>query len=182
LGVQVPPSAPNKGFDMDNYNFLSNESFLIAKNNNQHYYFGNIDLNLLSWEDVIFELENHIQNYDIHKVCNNLRFILMNPKHDKILKFIQHYQKIEPNLRSNAHLYVAFLTNSGGNGRHKDNEHIIFWQVVGKTHWILETNNGIKEYILNPNEALYIPPNMYHTVITLTPRAGISFGLENDKC
>jgi mannose-6-phosphate isomerase-like protein (cupin superfamily) len=168
-----------KGFDMDNYSFLNDDNFLEAKEKKQPYFFKNIGLDLLTWQDIIIELERHIQNGIQHEVENNLRFILLHPIHPKIINFIQEFKKLQPNLRSNAHIYLAMLTNSGGIGRHKDNEEVIFWQVCGKTHWTVEAETNI-QYILEPNDAIYIPANMYHKVITLTPRAGISFGLEYD--
>jgi len=158
---------------MDNYNFLLN-----CRKNSDYHFFGKLDLELITWEEVILELETHIQNYLKYDPQNNLRFVLLEPTNIKIQKFLTEYSKLNKSLSASAHIYMNFITNSGGNGNHKDSADVLFWQCIGKTHWVIETLNGTKEHTLTPGEAIYIPKDMWHHVTSLTPRVGVSFGLD----
>jgi ribosomal protein L16 Arg81 hydroxylase len=164
------------------YSFLNKKEFLTNRENKEYYFFGNVDIDLLSWEDIILELEYHIQNHKRYEPRNNLHFILLEPTHPTIVNVLNEYSKLNPTFPSAAHCYMTLLTRSGGgNGKHKDIADVIFWQVVGKTHWTIETKQGTREHILLPGDAIYVPANMWHHVISLTPRAGISFGLDHAK-
>tara|TARA_R100001086_G_scaffold223533_1_gene141271 strand:+ start:159 stop:560 length:402 start_codon:yes stop_codon:yes gene_type:complete len=71
-----------------------------------------------------------------------------------------------------AHLYMSFLPEAEGLGRHKDDMDVGFWQVKGKTLWKYEGES----VILSEGDYLFIPKQTYHEAIGLSVRAGISFG------
>jgi ribosomal protein L16 Arg81 hydroxylase len=73
-----------------------------------------------------------------------------------------------------AHLYINITTRAKTFGRHNDTMDVYFWQCQGVTKWILDND----EIILNPGDLIYIPKGIYHTVIPLTPRLGVSMSNE----
>ena len=72
-----------------------------------------------------------------------------------------------------AHLYLNFAVEKNTFGKHKDNVDVWFWQVQGETKW--EFDN--EQYTLNQGDLIFVPQQVYHNVIPLTPRAGISMSL-----
>jgi len=160
-----------------NFDFLYNERFLQARNAKKSYFFDSIDIPVLSWETVLEELETHITGGLDYESKNNLRFILFEMRNKTVSQFVEKYSKLDPKLHCGAHCYVNLMSNSGENGRHKDQADVLFWQVVGSTQWSIEDDNT-KTYILEPGKAIYVPAGMYHSVTSLSPRAGISFGLD----
>jgi len=74
-----------------------------------------------------------------------------------------------------AHLYFNITTKAKTFGKHKDSMDVYFWQCQGVTKWIIEDNN---EVTLNPGDLIFIPKGVYHTVIPLSPRLGVSMSYE----
>ena len=72
-----------------------------------------------------------------------------------------------------AHLYFNVSLHGGSYGRHNDEVDVYFWQCQGSTKWVMDDC----EYVLEPGDMIYIPRGIYHNVIPLTPRAGISMGV-----
>jgi ribosomal protein L16 Arg81 hydroxylase len=160
-----------------NFDFLHNDLFLQARNTKKSHFFGSIDIPLLSWDTILDELEAHITGGLDYESKNNLRFILFEMRNQTIARFVEQYSKLDPTLHCGAHGYVNLMSKSGENGRHKDPADVLFWQVVGTTRWTIE-DDTTKTYILEPGTAVYVPTGMYHSVTSLSPRAGISFGLD----
>jgi len=73
-----------------------------------------------------------------------------------------------------AHLYFNITTKAKTFGRHNDTMDVYFWQCQGVTKWILDND----EVILNPGDLIYIPKGVYHTVVPLSPRLGVSMSNE----
>ncbi len=76
-----------------------------------------------------------------------------------------------------AHLYGGITSTSLTTQKHHDYCHVWYWQCKGITKWIL---NETEEYILEEGDILYVPPEVTHEVIPLSPRLGISFGAEKE--
>jgi len=161
-----------------NFDFLKNESFLEARNYKTSFFFGKLNLPTLTWDEVLEELEKHIVSNLDYDPKNNLRFIIFETTHPTIKEFVKQYSTLDPQLHCGAHGYINLMSKSGENGRHKDQADVLFWQITGKTHWLVEDIDCTKNYILNPGDAVYVPRSVYHTVTSLSPRAGISFGLD----
>ena len=70
-----------------------------------------------------------------------------------------------------AHLYINITTDVGTFGIHKDTVDVHYWQVQGKTKWIIEKKD---EYVLEPGDLIYVPEGVYHSVIPQGPRVGVS--------
>jgi len=70
-----------------------------------------------------------------------------------------------------AHVYYS-MSRLSGSVNHCDDMNVLFWQQYGLTLWHIEKS----KYVLWPGDALYIPRGVYHRVISVTPRIGISIG------
>lgn len=165
---------------VNDYSFLRDPTFLAKRKANDYHYFGHIDVEPLTWEEAILDLEYHISNRKDykHETTKNLFFVLQEPSNPKALEILREFSKLDPTLHPEVHLYVTFMADDrGGNGRHNDISDVIFWQTTGKTEWMVESKTGNKTHILEPGDAIYVPVSMWHTVTSLTPRSGLSIGL-----
>ena len=125
------------------------------------------ELDIPSWKDVIDNLNNSIKNGDLIK-SNNRGFFVSHKAYE-----IDKVDKIRKKLNAKGtHLYINFLFDGDAFPKHQDDVDVIFWQMIGKTKWIVD-----KEYILEPGDLIKIPKNTLHKVEPITARAGISFGL-----
>ena len=86
----------------------------------------------------------------------------------KIKKVMNVLQKLKLNT---AHLYINITQQAGSFGRHYDKSDVSFWQVQGQSLWLFD--DGMR-HILNCGDLIQVPANVYHTVLPLGPRAGIS--------
>jgi ribosomal protein L16 Arg81 hydroxylase len=158
--------------------FLKEESFVTNYQSKKHYVFRNIDLETPSWNDILMHLNRNIVSKSKIKVLDNLGFVYfdadcMEPV-NKLLSEIRHMT----DRPCSAHCYISLLEISNTFGRHNDNADVFFWQVQGSTHWTVEQDTEIYEYKLLPNDMIYIPRFVVHNVVPLTPRAGISIGID----
>lgn len=125
------------------------------------------NLDTPSWDDVIKNLDYSISNNLLVK-SNGQGFYVAHDAH-KIPIVKKLMKKIKA---KDAHLYINFTKNTPTFGKHVDTMDVAFWQIIGKTKWIVEN----KEYILKPGDLITVEKGIYHEVIPLTARAGISFG------
>lgn len=161
---------------------LSNESGLInARKNNYHYVIRNIGAVRPTWEDIFFNLEKSLQENSLVKHLEPYTIITHNAAHHVkcVNDILNQIQKLNPNATGTAHAYICLTALSQTFGNHCDDSEVFFWQAIGKTKWKITDRGKIFEYTLQENDLVYIPVGIYHDVITLTPRVGISFGLDN---
>jgi ribosomal protein L16 Arg81 hydroxylase len=161
-------------------NFLKDKIFLEKKNKQQHYFFSvKGEWLTLSWETVVNCLNFNIVNNLFVKELPNYGLVLHNYNNISIIKeILKEFSLLDVSASNSAHLYISFTEISNTFGRHKDTSDVLFWQSIGSTKWIIEEDNKFFTYILKPNDFIYVPKNMYHTVVPLTPRVGVSFGLD----
>ena len=160
-------------------NFLQDKNFLEKRNNHQHYFF-NVDEEelTLSWDTVIQCLNFNTINNIPYKLLSNYGIVLFNLNNiDVIKRILKEFSLLDTNVPSTAHLYISFTEVSDTFGRHKDKSDVLFWQSIGSTKWVIEEGAKTYTYVLKQNDFIYIPRGMYHTVVPLTPRVGVSFGL-----
>lgn len=60
-------------------------------------------------------------------------------------------------------------------GRHSDPIDVIYCQFVGSVVWSIFTDQGKEDFVLNPGDVIYVPKSIDHEVLSLTPRAALSF-------
>jgi len=159
------------------YEFLTNPSFLENKSKNKHHFFKDVKMDLPSWDDILHCLDENVSKKSKLKILDNLGFVILETQSiSPVQDFLQHILSTV-NRPVSAHCYISFLSTSKTFGRHNDDSDVYFWQVQGKTKWIVE-DETIAEYILEPNDMIYVPKKMIHEVFPLSPRAGISFGVD----
>lgn len=130
----------------------------------------NYNNNIITWEELLINFSNSVVNNKLVIVRNPGFFISHNAEEIEKIKPIMKDLKV-----NTAHLYINIATSIKGLGKHKDNVDVYFLQCQGTTKWVIEEK---EIYILNMGDLLFIPKNVYHEVIPLTPRAGISMSKE----
>lgn len=89
-----------------------------------------------------------------------------------VLEFLQ---PLAPSYYARAGIYAGKRDNSKTFNLHVDQgQHLWVWQVIGNTPWQV----GEEEFILEENSVLYVPPGIAHCARPNSPRASISFSLE----
>lgn len=84
-------------------------------------------------------------------------------------------QKEKENLKSDCAVYTSFFPSSMSHGIHRDATDVFHWQHLGYTEWNVY-DKETHTYMLKPGDCIFIPKGMYHDIIPLTARAGVSFG------
>ena len=170
------------------FDFLLNQDYIKARNEDDFFFFGNINIPIPTWTDVLQEFDReykihlHHNNNDIFKTMPRLGFVLHDFKHVPIVKRLlyslsQTHNK--PNQHFTALCYISLSSESETYGRHNDTMDVWCWQMLGFTLWQVEGRNQNFEKILEPGNLIYIPRGMWHNTKPLTPRAGLSFGAED---
>lgn len=163
-----------KGFDLSN-----NHRFLESRQNGRHFVFRNLKLKRPEWQEILNHLNRNIMTKQPMNVFDNMAFTYFDAeKLSTVGEMVKEIKKITTKNVS-AQCYISFLEISRGFGRHYDESEVFFWQVQGRTHWVVE-DQGVHEYELTSNDMIYIPVHTVHTVTPLCPRAGISIGIDPD--
>lgn len=148
----------------------------LAVENGTPIYIKNIKAELFDWSDVMeFINETAKAGGDIH-LFPRLGMKLENAEMLNKVRIIKdQISNLNTELVCTAHCYISFTELARILGNHCDPDDVFFWQVIGRTKWVLGDNT---EYVLEPNDMIYVPRKIYHNVIPLGPRVGISFGFE----
>lgn len=96
---------------------------------------------------------------------------------DKVNKLVELYGTFgdTPN-RCTGYFGAVSLTNKEPTtGKHSDPVDVIYCQFIGSVEWQISNNDGTEKHVLNPGDIIYVPNSTMHEVISLTPRAAISF-------
>jgi len=128
----------------------------------------NFNQQVPSWESILNNFNYSVINKNLIK-SKPLSFFVSHDAH--LINEVKNVLNIL-NLKV-AHLYLNFAVEKNTFGRHKDNVDVWFWQVQGETKWEFDD----KQFTLNQGDLIYVPQQVYHNVIPLTPRAGISMSL-----
>ena len=84
-------------------------------------------------------------------------------------------QKEKENADIDCIFYFSFFPNAESHGIHYDASPIYHWQHLGQAQWTVYENDTPYTYILNPGDCLFIPEKVYHDVLPLTARLGLTF-------
>lgn len=129
----------------------------------------NYNKNVLTWEEVFENLQ--------YSKDNNLEIKFKPPA-----LFVCHngekINKLAPILKDlnciSAHIYINVFSQEINFGKHKDEMNVWFWQCKGETKWIIDgTENIVKE-----GDLIFVQKEVYHNVIALGPRVGVSMSNE----
>jgi ribosomal protein L16 Arg81 hydroxylase len=135
----------------------------------------------VTWEDVIEKLGNEFLNKTPTVLTENKSagptIICHNENLTKSLYTCMEQVGSEFDL-DNYHVYISFAKSSNTFGRHKDNNHVIIVQAIGKIRYKFD-NGDI--HTLGPGDSLYIPKGVYHDPEVLCPRVTLSFGVKDNE-
>ena len=135
----------------------------------------------LSWEKVIHNIDLNIQKKYLVKSFDDYGIVIHNIFDIEEVSLI--LEKIKNNNLScknlSAHMYISLSERSKTFGKHKDTSDVWFWQCIGKTKWEIFESDTIYSYILKQGDFIYVPRGMFHKTTPLSPRVGISFGVDS---
>lgn len=136
------------------------------KTNEIPYLVKNWNNNVVNWTEALLNFNTSYNNNSLIKSKDNGFFVSHEAhKINKVSKILQE------NNFNEAHLYFNIITNAETFGKHKDKMDVWFWQCQGITQWII---NEKEKVLLNSGDLIYVPIGVYHEVIPLSPRIGIS--------
>jgi ribosomal protein L16 Arg81 hydroxylase len=145
---------------------------------NKHKFLGKIDYPVLTWDEVIFNFNENIVSDGFVTILDNYGLVTHDAEKIKKVNDVSPlFQQLFPNNYISAHLYVSLTQISKTFGKHNDDVPVFFWQCIGITRWTVYEDISYV-YDLMPGELLYIPKEVYHNTQPITPRAGVSFGIE----
>ena len=134
----------------------------------------------ISWDDVIENLNLSLKQSppDIKQMENYglVFYRVLNPKLKAVQLFSNELSRVF-NVPTSAHFYVSFSDQSKTSGKHKDRSCVFFYQAIGVTRFTVWDDKTVT-YDLKKGDMVYVPAGMYHGTQPLTPRVGVSFGLE----
>jgi ribosomal protein L16 Arg81 hydroxylase len=144
-----------------------------------HKFYKDDSFEKITWDEVITNIDVTVcqETRPPLKILDNLGIV----SHDttdmlKTYPIRDLIKKYRSNIDFTVHLYVSLTSVSNTFGKHNDFTDVIIWQCLGITRWTIYDKQTV-QYDLKPGEFLYIPRNMFHDTIPITPRASISFGL-----
>lgn len=159
------------------YDFLNEKEFIYSRQNRKHFVFRNLNLPRPEWQEILDHFNRNVVTKSKVDVMLNLGFVFFDAdKMPYVNDLVSEIKKMNDN-KVSAHCYLSLLETSQTFGRHNDDSEVFFWQVQGKTRWVVE-DQVLCEYELSSNDMIYIPKFMVHDVKPLGPRAGISIGID----
>jgi len=163
--------------DSSRFDFLKSSEFLECYRDKKHWK-SSVDLDLLSWEDVIFCIDKAV-NYDsgMH-ILDNFGMIIHNvEQYPTIGTMLSEFSKLDPQYAADARWFISMASSSGCFPKHQDYYDVWYWQTIGEIDWIVWDDDIEYKYTLKPNDLIFIPRDMWHQTTSRMPRAGISFGI-----
>ena len=146
--------------------------------------FRNFDTNVPDWNFFI-QHANYARNHggNMLRIFDTYYFVVEVFDND-IPKTIHGYGNFYDNINKNHDrgiqprpvFLVSYFNKIENLGKHKDGFDQFFWNCIGNTIWEFDNEDGTTEqYILNPGDLMAIPVNTPHKVLSITPRAGMTF-------
>jgi len=160
--------------------FLNEKLYLEALAGKKPYFFGNVNNDVPTWDEVFFNLEKAVEEQSHIKNLPNYGIIThTGDLHIEKVKYFSEYLKQNLNHSAiSAHVYIGLTKYFESFGMHSDDVDVYFWQIIGRTKWCIVDDVDNYEYVLNSGDLIYVPKNIKHQVSSFGPRVGISFGLE----
>lgn len=165
------------------YEFLNSKSFIEARKNKQHILFRNAITKNLTWSEVIEDIDQSLnKNYFIK---TRFKFGIITHNAEKHIKqvdeFLNAIHKLDPTLNKTAHIYTSLSSQTKDGNLHWDKSEVWYWQTIGDADVeVAESEKANRiTYRLHPGDVIYFPEGLFHRVISLTPRVGVSLGLDS---
>lgn len=146
---------------------------------NKHKYVKKYFTDVPSWDDIIHNIDLNIQKQYEIKNRSSYGIEIFNIFDINVVdSILNEIEKNNPNKKYSAHAYISLSAKSDTLGKHVDQSYVWFWQCIGKTDWEIFENDKVYHYELSPGDFIYIPKGIFHNVKPLSPRVGISFGVD----
>jgi len=135
-------------------------------------------INSWSWDDIANFKENSIRdNVRYYQHLGNGGYTIGGVENSclTVKEVLEFLHPLLPTFHARAGMYVSENAESKTFPLHNDpGQHLWIWQIMGNTLWQVENH-----YMnLQEGELLYILPGVYHRAIPNSPRASITFSLE----
>lgn len=164
---------------------LDNPEFLEARARKGYYFFGNIGLPTLTWEDAVSSIDFHLQKkaegHDGYiTTYRNGGLVLFQghrtPKVEPLHLEVRQLAKQVEHKSMSSQLYISMSSVSGTHGRHIDPRMDVFiWHQIGRVDYIVDDKEHIK---MKPGDMLYITKGIPHEPVIHTPRVTVSTAIE----
>jgi hypothetical protein len=133
--------------------------------------------NFWNWDNIRIRIEqNTSESFNYYRDLGNGGFTLGGMEKDSYCKKVLDYlHPYKPKHYPRAGMYVSTRADSKSFPKHNDpGQYLWIWQIIGNTKWIVEES----EILLECGEILYISPGLFHQALPDSPRASITFSLE----
>jgi cupin superfamily acireductone dioxygenase involved in methionine salvage len=107
----------------------------------------------------------------VHHVCTQ--------EYANVYQLASVISKQNNNISVSAQTMISFTTRSTTYGKHNDEVDVYFLQAIGQTEFSVWEDETQYDYVLNPGDLIHVPKGLYHSTKPLTPRVGISYGVED---
>ena len=159
--------------------FLSHPLLQEHIKNRKHFKFHLSDLPSIEWHEILQCLSYAVKNNLHYREFDKGGIILWDYYSlKKIHEVVQQFNCLNPDRKSNGHLYISLTDSANTLPLHRDKTPVIYWQAIGKVEFTVKQNFETYNYILEQNDCIYVPNNVMHKTRPLTPRVGISLGFE----
>lgn len=130
---------------------------------------------LPSWEAIIQNLDMCIQSGSVRDKGQG-GYVVLDVLHESYKQANTLARELGDNVI--LHTYISLSTSSRTSGKHKDLEDVYCLQAQGKTQFKVWEEDTEHTYILEAGDMLYIPSEITHEAVPLTPRVLLSYGEE----
>lgn len=150
-----------------------------------------------SWEDFLNHLNYAFKdnnfgsgNVAAKEVINGVNFwqkltmTVDNPTSDHYLhldEYISVLKSIHPMEFQGCFSIISLTDSEPTTGQHNDPVDVFYLQGVGKVIWKIRTEDKIDKYILNPGDVIFVPATVIHEIVSLSPRAALSFKFKENE-
>lgn len=164
------------------YDFLYSKDFLTARENKQHFVFRNVIKENLTWDEVIKDIDMSLDKKYFIKTRFKFGIITHNAEEhiECVNDFLCAIHKLDPKLNKTAHIYTSLSRHTKDGNNHCDASEVWYWQTIGTADVEVGIGDDMIVYNLQPGDVIYFPEGEYHKVISLTPRVGVSLGLDSN--
>jgi ribosomal protein L16 Arg81 hydroxylase len=137
----------------------------------------------VTWDDIVSNVNlcNDVNDPIKYLKGTFITHKVLNKKLDQIARPIRaELREVYPGSHGyTSHVYSSMTINAETFGRHKDTADVFFLGIKGTTQFeIWDRNNNVSSYIIEVGDVVFVPRGLYHNTTALTPRSGISFGIE----
>lgn len=140
----------------------------------------------ITWDDIVSNVNLCSEVNDQIKYLKGtfITHKVLNKKLDQIARPIRaELREVYPGSTNyTSHVYSSMTVNAETFGRHRDTADVFFLGIKGSTQFeIWDINNNVSSYTIQVGDMVFVPRGLFHNTTALTPRSGISFGIERGR-